>query len=100
MTKRTFHYELSEDFDGEANGSATFTVEEESRASALEGGLAGMKIEFAAATDNTPADQPMTEKALLSVLSDMKAEAAASGLEDKITVCMVRNLVNAAGISI
>lgn len=38
-----------------------------------------MKIDVAAVSDNTPAEQPMTEKALLSVLSvlsDLKAEAA------------------------
>lgn len=70
---------MLKDVDGEAKGSATLTAREESRASALEGGLAGMKIDVAAVSDNTPAEQPMTEKALLSVLSvlsDLKAEAA------------------------
>lgn len=100
MTNRTFHYELSDDFDGEAKGSATLTARGKSRASALEGGLAGMRIDFSAASGNTPADLPVIEKALLSVLSDMKADAAASGLEDKVTVSVVRNLVSAAGIPI
>lgn len=107
MTDGTFHYDLSKDFDGEAKGSATLTARDESRASALEGGLADVNIEFADDSGKSPAgwgeveaDPPLTEGAMQSILADLKAEAAASGLEGKITVRLVRNLVNAAGVQV
>lgn len=47
-TDGAFHSDLSKDFDGEAKDSATLTAQDESRASALEGGLAEINMDFAA----------------------------------------------------
>ena len=98
MNDGTFHYDLSKDFEGEVKSSAGLTAQSELRASALEGDLTDINLDYVSGEINGAAPVPVA--ALRDIGAALAAEVKASGLEGKVSPALVRNLPGGAGVPI
>lgn len=99
MRDGTFHYDLSKDFDGEAGSSSTPTAQDESRASALEGGLTELNLDLApdsgkaqAGWGKGNADPIATDEDLAAITGDLNAELKKTGISGSVSLRVVKSL--------